>query len=116
VNIEARPVGRVDVLQVVGPLSGGVHHKLRRAVAESMERSRQRLVIHLGEASAVDSLALGELVACLKRVREAGGDIKLVVRPDGIVHDLLQMTRLDTVFEIFGDENHAAASFSSGLS
>jgi len=114
--IEARPLGRVDVLQIVGPLHAGDHHELRAAIADSMERSRHRLVVNLGEASFMDSLALGELIACLKRVREIGGDIKLVVRPDGIVHDMLQMTRLDTVFEIFGDENQAAASFASGLS
>jgi anti-sigma B factor antagonist len=116
VTISARPNGRVDVLQLVGPLRAGAHEALRDAVMESLERRRGRLVINLGEASAIDSMALGELVACLKRVREFGGDIKLVVRPDGIVHDLLQLTKLDTVFEIFGDENQAARSFSSGLS
>ena len=55
-------------------------------------------------------------MACFKRAREVGAEIKLVVRPDGVVHAMLQLTRLDGVFEIFGDEKQAAASFNSGLS
>lgn len=108
--------GPVDILQLLGPVRAGAHEALREAVMGSLERGRYHLVIHLGEASSLDSLALGELAACLKRVREVGGEVKLVVRPDGIVHELLQLTKLDAVFEIFGDERQAAASFASGLS
>ena len=115
-GVESIAKGNIDVLQVAGPVRAGSHHELRHAVMDSLERRRASLVINLSEASAMDSMALGELIACLKRVREFGGDIKLVVRPDGIVHDMLQMTKLDTIFEIFGDEQQAAASFSSGLS
>jgi len=112
-EVAARAVGRVDVLQIRGPIRTGSQVALRDAVAEAIERNRIRLVVDLAETVSMDSLAIGELVACLKRVREVGGDIKLVVRPDGIVHEMLQLTRLDTAFEIFGDEKQAAASYSS---
>ena len=55
-----------------------------------------------------------ELVAGLKRAREDGGDLKLVVRAQGIVHELLQLMHLDRVFQIFGDGKEAAASFTAG--
>jgi anti-anti-sigma factor len=115
-EIATRAAGRVDVLQVRGPIRARGHEALRMAVMEALERRRGQLVINLSDTASLDSMALGELVACLKRVREVGGEIKLVVRPDGVVHGMLQLTKLDGVFEIFGDENQAAASFSSGLS
>ena len=62
----------------------------------------------------IPAMFLGEIVACYKRARERGGDIKLVVIPDGIIHELLQMTCLDGVFQIFGDESEAAAQFNAG--
>ena len=115
-EIGTRAEGKVDVLQVRGPVRSSGHEALRMAVMDALERQRGQIVINLSDTASLDSMALGELVACLKRVREIGGEIKLVVRPDGVVHEMLQLTKLDGVFEIFGDENQAAASFASGLS
>lgn len=115
-EIASRSEGEVEVLQVRGPVRASGHEDLRMAVMDALERRRGQLVINFSDTASLDSLALGELVACFKRVREIGGEIKLVVRPDGIVHEMLQLTRLDGVFEIFGDERQAAASFASGLS
>ena len=75
------------------------------------DRGRNEFVLNLTHASVVDSLTLGEFVAGLKRARERGGDVKLVVTPNGAVHDLLQLTQLDRIFQIYGDEREAAARF-----
>lgn len=115
-EIATRSVGPVELLHVQGSVRSGGHEALRREVMDALERQRGRLVINFSETASLDSLALGELVACYKRVLEVGGEMKLVVRPDGVVHEMLQMTRLDSVFEIFGDEKQATASFTTGLS
>ncbi len=60
----------------------------------------------------MDSTGLGELIACLKRVRERGGVIKLL-KPTRRVYDVLQLTRLNEVFDIFDDERNALGSFTS---
>ena len=113
-EIAVRSLGAVEFLRVQGPVRTGGREKLRQEVIGALRRRRGRLVINLSETASLDSLALGELVACFKRVREVGGEVKLVVQPDGAVHEMLQLTRLDSVFEIFGDERQAASSFVCG--
>lgn len=87
------------------------HLALRGRFKASIAEGRHRFVLNLRDTASLDSMTVGELVACCKRARERGGDIRLVVAPDGIVHNLLQLTGLDQAFQIFGDENEAAASF-----
>jgi len=107
--------GRIGLFRVEGPVREGAHLHLREALIDYIERGHSRFVVDMSRADSLDSAALGELVACLKRARQSGGDVKLVVRPDGIVHELLQMMCLDRVFQIFGDEKEATAAFTLGL-
>ena len=58
----------------------------------------------------MDSAGLGELVACHKRANANGGNIK-ILRPSGKVADLLSLTKITEIFEIFDDEGEALASF-----
>jgi anti-sigma B factor antagonist len=58
----------------------------------------------------MSSTGIGDLVGCLKRTAESGGAVKLL-NPSERVHDLLVMTRLAEVFEIFEDEEEALGSF-----
>ena len=88
--------------------------QLREGLLTVFREGTRRFVLDLRETVNLDSMAIGELVACLKRVRERGGDVRLVVRPDGIVHEMLQITHLDQVFQIFGDANDARMSFVDG--
>ena len=112
-DISIRSLGPVGILQVEGPIRDGAHVNLRHALIDSIEEGRPRLVVDLSRGDLLDSAAIGELVACVKRAREYGGDLKLVVRPQGIVHELLQLMQLDRVFQIFGDEKEAYAAFSN---
>jgi anti-sigma B factor antagonist len=106
--------GHVDVVSVTGRVDSGAHLKLREGLRSVLHAGRRRFVLDLRETVTLDSMAIGELVACLKRVRERGGDVRLVVAPEGIVHEMLQITHLDHVFQIFGDENEARMSFVAG--
>ena len=59
---------------------------------------------------AVVGRGIGELVACYKRAKEKDGTVKLL-NPTGKVYDLLQLTKLEEVFETFADEKEALVSF-----
>ncbi len=108
-EILTRRLGQVEILDVIG--RGDVHTQklLRETVRRAIHCGRSSFVLNLIHISFLDSLMIGELVACLKRARECGGDVKLVVSPGSVVHQLLELTRLDAVFQIFGDEDEAIA-------
>ena len=108
-----RMLGGVDVLEASGGATVETPDRLRDAFQHAIRRGRKRFILNLSRATLIDSLTIGELVACFKRARERGGDVKLVVVPDGIVHELVQLTGLDRVFQIYGDEGEAASSFNS---
>ncbi len=114
-EISVRTLGSVGLFRVEGPMRDGAHLHLRNALIHYIEEGQPKFVVDMSRADSLDSAALGELVGCLKRARESGGDVKLVVRPDGIVHELLQIMCLDRVFQIFGDEKEATAAFTVGL-
>lgn len=113
-DISARLLGGVDVLDIPQRVSVETHLVLRHRFREAIQRGRRKFVLNLRDTAALDSMMVGELVACGKRARERGGDLRLVVASESIVHHLLQLTGLDQVFQIFGDENEAAASFRTG--
>jgi len=83
---------------------------LRDRVAELLEQGRVRIVLDLEGVSRMDSAGVGELVACYKRAKEEGGGLKLLNLPPAI-DDLLQVSKLNHVFEIFRDEQEAVDSF-----
>jgi anti-anti-sigma regulatory factor len=59
----------------------------------------------------MDSAAIGETVACLKRVREMQGELKIVLVPGGRPAELFRLTALDRAFDVYPDEPRALASF-----
>ena len=107
----ARTVGPVDVVDLSGKITiGEGEAELRRELDELIDAGRQKIVLSLEKVSFMDSAALGELVACYKRAVEKGGTIK-ILRPTGKVADLLSLTKITEILEIFEDEGEAIASF-----
>lgn len=82
----------------------------RHQIKEVVAAGHRRLVIDLGGVTYIDSVGLSTLVASLTSVRKEGGDMKLARLPGG-VHQLLQITRLITVFEIHADVESALRAF-----
>jgi len=82
---------------------------LRLRVKELLESSRQ-IVLDLANVTHIDSGGLGTLVALYSSARKAGGEIKLA-NPGNHAKEVLQITKLVTVFEIFERAEDAAASF-----
>ncbi len=83
---------------------------LRDTVQRQIESGCTRMVLNLGNVRFMDSAGIGEVVACLKRVREAGGDIKMCDLNQRIT-DLFTLTKLITIFDVHPSENAAIAAF-----
>ncbi len=106
-----RTVGQVSVVDLSGKITIGEGDVvLRDKVLELLEGGHTKILLSLEKVSYMDSAGIGELVACFKKARERGGTVKLL-KPSGKVEDLLQLTKLWEVFEIFAEEQPAVASF-----
>ena len=77
---------------------------------EHLAAGKRRILLNLEAVNFLDSAGLGELVKCKKRTLEGQGDIKLL-NPRDRVRELLVMTRLIQIFEIYDDEDTAVRSF-----
>jgi anti-sigma B factor antagonist len=106
-----RQVGDVTVLDVSGRITLGEGNViLREIVRDLADKENKRIVLNLSEVSYIDSSGVGELVKTHTTIRNKGGELKLA-NLNKRVHDLLEMTRLSTVFDIHKDEASAIASF-----
>jgi anti-sigma B factor antagonist len=106
-----RTVGQVAVVDLSGKITIGEGDVvLRDKVLELLDAGQSKILLSLEKVSYMDSAGIGELVACFKKAREKGGTVKLL-KPSGKVEDLLQLTKLWEVFEIFDEEKQAVASF-----
>jgi len=83
---------------------------LRETVEQVLDAGHKNVLLDLEGVSYIDSAGLGELVACNKLAHSRGANIKLVHLQKKI-KDLLQITKLITIFETFMDENEAVQSF-----
>ena len=82
----------------------------RSKIRELIDAGHRRLILDLGEVTYIDSVGLSTLIAGWTSMRKQGGDLKLVRLPQG-VHQLLQITRLATVFEIHNSVESALQAF-----
>jgi anti-sigma B factor antagonist len=110
-KINVRIVGNVAVVDLSGKITIGEGDiQLRDKIHELLEGGRKDVLLNMEKVSYMDSAGIGELVACYKRAREKSGTVKLL-KASGKVADLLQLTKLQEVFETFEDEKEALASF-----
>ncbi|MGA8538388.1 MAG: STAS domain-containing protein [Terriglobales bacterium] len=108
-----RQVGPVIVLDVSGRITLGAGNvMLREIVGELAAKGNSNIVLNLGEVVYIDSSGIGELVKAHTTIRNKGGRLKLA-NLNKRVHDLLEMTRLSSVFDIEKDEAGALKSFGS---
>jgi len=84
---------------------------LRDTVKEISSRGEKKILLNLGDVTYIDSSGIGELVAAFTSVKNAGGELKLLNLTKK-VHDLLQITKLYTVFDVQDSEASAIAAFS----
>jgi len=83
---------------------------LRSTIRELLEEKRFRILVNLADINYIDSSGIGELVSAYTTVKNRGGELKLLHLTKK-VHDLLQITKLYTVFDVHSDETGAIRSF-----
>ena len=106
-----RNIGKVAVLDLSGKITIGEGDVvLREKVTELLDSGQRNILLNLEKVGYMDSAGIGELVACYKRAKEKSGTVKLL-NPSGKVFDLLQLTKLEEIFETFKDEREALVSF-----
>lgn len=110
-NITSRQREGVTILEPKGKITIGIGDvALRNAVQEAVAAGSKNILIDLSGVTTIDSSGIGELVATYTTVTNRGGKLKLLHLPPK-VQDIMQVTQLITVFEVFDDEDEAIASF-----
>ncbi len=111
ITISERILGNVSLLDISGKLSGGENYNLLSSkIMEQLAKGYILFILNLSEVNNADSTGIGELIVCLKRVKEKGGEIKLTA-PSQKISSLLHITNLDKIFEIHPTERSALNSF-----
>jgi anti-sigma B factor antagonist len=106
-----RQVGGVTIVDISGRIVLGEESAaLRNLVCDLLSQGRKNILFNLDDVSYIDSSGLGNMVGSFTSVRKQGGELKLL-NLTGKVHDLMQITRLYTVFDIMDDEAVAVKSF-----
>jgi anti-sigma B factor antagonist len=106
-----RDAGPVTVLDMSGRITlGDGSALLRKTLRELLEQKRIRILLNLADVDYIDSSGIGELVSGYTSVKNRGGELKLLHLTKK-VHDLLQITKLFTVFDVYSDEQIAVRSF-----
>ncbi|HEY4046613.1 MAG TPA: STAS domain-containing protein [Acidobacteriaceae bacterium] len=107
-----RQIDGITILDLSGRITLGEGSvQLRDGVRDLLSKGAKKILLNLGDVNYIDSSGIGELVSAYTTVRNQGGDLKLLNLTKK-VHDLLQITKLYTVFDIKDDEASAVASFS----
>ncbi len=109
-RMSTRALEGVMVLDCSGRLLFGEESARLRETVKGLLAQNPKLVLNLREVNFIDSGGLGTLVSLFTSARNAGGAVKLASLSQR-VGDLLQLTKLFTVFEVFDDEATAARSF-----
>ncbi len=110
-KISTRERDGVVILEPKGKITIGVGDvALRDAVLEQVDGGAEKLLMNMSGVTTMDSSGIGELVSAYTSVKNRGGKLKLLNLPPKI-NDILQITQLITVFEVFDDEDEAVASF-----
>jgi anti-sigma B factor antagonist len=106
-------VGDVLVLHLQGPITlGQATQKLRDLLHDTVASGRKKILLNMAEVYYIDSSGLGELVAACTSAQRQGAQLKFMkLTPK--VQDVMQLTRLFQVFEVFPDEDSAVRSFAS---
>jgi anti-sigma B factor antagonist len=110
-KVTTRMVDGVAILDLSGRITLGEGSvQLRDAVRDLVAQGQKNILLNLSEVNYIDSSGIGELVSAFTSVKNQGGQLKLLNLTKK-VHDLLQITKLYTVFDVRDDEAHAVDSF-----
>jgi anti-sigma B factor antagonist len=106
-----RQVGGVTIVDISGRIVLGQESAaLRDEVLDLLSKGHKQILLNLADVDHIDSMGLGALVSAFASVRKQGGELKLLNLTDKAA-DLMQVTKLDTIFDIMNDEAAGVKSF-----
>jgi anti-sigma B factor antagonist len=112
VQLTTRQVGDVTVIDASGRITlGDGSSAFRDLIKDMVGKGNKKILLNLGEVTYIDSSGIGELVSAYTTVSNASGDLKLL-NLNKRVKDLLQITKLYTVFQVHDEEAAGVRSFS----
>ena len=110
-KVNVRQVGQVAVIDLNGKITlGEGSGTLRDIVAEVSGKGNKSILLNMADVTYIDSAGLGEMVGSYTSVTNKGGQLKMV-NLQNKVKDLMQITKLHTVFHVFEAEDEAIASY-----
>jgi anti-sigma B factor antagonist len=110
-EITTRELDRVIVVDAVGRLTlNDSRTRLRDLIHVFVSNGHKNFLLNLAGVDFIDSDGMGELVRCHSAIRQRGGEMRLV-HLNQRVQDLLHLTRLNTLFESYSDEQAALQAF-----
>ena len=110
-NINERQAGDVTVLDMSGKITIGEGSvALRTAIRRLLEEGKKRILLNLAGVSYIDSSGIGELVSSYTAINKEGGQLKLLNLTQKL-QDLLTITKLLTVFDVYDNEAEALNSY-----
>ena len=110
-KVGSRQVDGVTVLDCSGRITLGEGSViLRDMVRELLSKGQKKIVLNLAEVNYIDSSGIGELVSAFTTTKNQGGELKLLNLTKK-VNDLLQITKLYTVFDVKDDEAAGVKAF-----
>ena len=112
-TIKTRQEGNVTIMDLSGKITLGENTGiLREELRNLMAQGRKNIVLNMKDVTYVDSAGLGELVGAYTTATNQGGSVKLL-HLQGKMRDLMQITKLHTIFPAFEDEHQAVQSFTA---
>ncbi len=111
IKTSTRQINDVVIVDTIGELRlGEGTDVMRNLVRDLSAQGYKHILLNLRDVRHIDSAGVGELMSCYTSVRNQGGQLKLMNLSKN-VHNLLQITKLYTIFEVVDDESAAVASF-----
>ncbi len=115
-STKTRQEGNVTILDLSGKITLGENTGILRDELRSlMSQGKKQIILNMKDVGYVDSAGLGELVGAYTTATNQGGSLKLL-HLQGKMKDLMQITKLHTIFSAFEDEQQAVQSFGAAAS
>ena len=106
-----RQFGSITIVDLRGSIDlGEPSLTLRRTIRDLIESGRTKIILNFSQVNSMDSAGVGELAGAYGPVKSKGGELKFL-SPTKKVHDMLKITQLDRIFEVYMDEETAVGSF-----
>ena len=110
-KVSARTNNDVEVISLQGKITiGAGDTQLRESITQALNGGKNKILLDMQGVTTIDSSGIGELVGAFTTVTNRGGKLKLLHLPSK-VNDLLHVTQLITVFEVYETEEEAVKSF-----